>query len=309
MLRTTLFLASLLFVAAIAAAAEPSLIVCGGDEVFIVPARVGKLRERDKTWSWRASDSPEIPLARYGQFRTTDECKPYDKLILITSSSSGVALIDRETKKAIFIASARNAHSACLLPEKRIAVASSFGGDELLIFQYAKGDVIDKQGPIARTKLHGAHGAFWDPKQQKLYALGSDELLVCSLKTTAQEGDKSAASVEIVVENSLKLPDGDGHDLSPSADEKTLLITAAETIHQFDLATHEFTPFALLSMAKKVKSIDQHRQSKRYLIHQADLTSDAWWSDTLQLLDPVAKITIEGERLYKARWDQPLESP
>ncbi len=304
-MRFVVFFA-LLLATSLASAAPPSLICCGMDEVFIIPATPGKLGESDKLWSWTAASSPEIPQSQHAQFRTTDECKPYDKWILITSSSGGVALVERDTKRAIYVASARNAHSACLLPEKRIAVASSFGGDELLIFSYSDPA---STTPIARTKLVGAHGTWWDVDGGKLYALGSEELLLVSLKTSAATDKTALPTLEIVVEKTWQLPEGDGHDLSPTAGGKSLLITSASKIHTLDLKSQTFAPFELLPEAKKVKSIDQHRESKRFVLQQADLTSNNWWSNSLQLLDSLEKIELPDERLYKARWDQPLAVP
>ena len=59
--------------------------------------------------------------------RTIDECKVVDnnRKMLVTSSSGGCVLIDIATKEVLFYATARNAHSAELLPEGRIAVALS----------------------------------------------------------------------------------------------------------------------------------------------------------------------------------------
>ena len=99
------------------------LICCGAQEVFII----GSEKDNARKWTWRASDSPSIPKKAHAWFRTTDECKPVGKCILITSSSGGVALIRREDKACLFLAHARNAHSACLLPGDRVNVMVAFG--------------------------------------------------------------------------------------------------------------------------------------------------------------------------------------
>ena len=132
--------------------AGEQLIVCGGPEVFIIPADAERVADKDRLWRWRAADSPEIPEEMHTQFRTTDECKPVGESILITASSGGVALVRRKDKKCLFHASAKNAHSACLLPKDRVAVASSHGGDEVLLF------ALDRSGadlaPPRRRPLH-----------------------------------------------------------------------------------------------------------------------------------------------------------
>ena len=92
--------------------------MCGWDEVFILALGEGPTPTHRKVWSWRAADSPEIPADMHALFRTTDDCKPVDggRRILISSSGGGVALVDRETRRASFFARVTNAHSIEMLP-------------------------------------------------------------------------------------------------------------------------------------------------------------------------------------------------
>ena len=116
---------------------EAGLIVCGAEEVYLIPHREG-VTKKDATWSWRAVDSPQIPAGVKGRFATADECKSCGDKILITSSSGGVVLVNRKDKACLFYTTSKNAHSGCLLPGNLVAVASSFGGDELRVFDLAK---------------------------------------------------------------------------------------------------------------------------------------------------------------------------
>ena len=97
---------------------ESELIVCGWDEVFILALGEGPNPTHRKVWSWRATDSPGIPADMHALFRTTDDCKPVDggRRILISSSGGGVALVERETRRASFVARVTNAHSIEMLP-------------------------------------------------------------------------------------------------------------------------------------------------------------------------------------------------
>ena len=137
-------------------ASADDIVCCGGDEVFII----NTANPLVKKWSWRAGDSPSIPDGFRAKFRSTDDCKPYEGgLILVTSSSGGVALIQRSTKMCQFLAESRNAHSACLLPADRLAVAASYGGDEMQFY-----DLTDDRKPavpVQTIPLEGAHGAVW----------------------------------------------------------------------------------------------------------------------------------------------------
>ena len=154
------------------------LIYCGASRVIVIDPTAPLKPE----WTWHAIDSPSIPEKSRPWFRSTDECKPYaGGLLLITSSSSGVTLIERETKRCLFLAQSRNAHSACLLPGNQIAVAASFGGDEMQF--YKSTDKRRPAVPIQTIPLYGAHGCVWDAKRKCLWALGQSELLRLTVGT------------------------------------------------------------------------------------------------------------------------------
>ena len=108
--------------------------------MFILALGGGAVPAHRKVWSWHARDSPEISTDLHSTFRTTDDCKPVDggRRILISSSAGGVALVDRETRRASFQTQVTNAHSVEMLPGNRIAVAASVSttstGDRIVIF-------------------------------------------------------------------------------------------------------------------------------------------------------------------------------
>ena len=288
---------TLILIALLAAGAEERLIVCGGEEVFIVPAG-GAVKTADRVWRWRAADSPEIPAEMRAKFRTTDECKPAGDSILITSSGGGIALVRREDKKCLFHASAKNAHSACLLPDRRVAVASSYGGDELLIFDLEKPSATAE--PLARMPLHGAHGAVWDEQRERLWALGDKVLLLVEMRG---RGESSALKID----KQFELPSPGGHDLVAAQDRRYLIVTNDTTVYRFDTKETRFEPQARLADKPRVKSVDQS-PTGRIVYHQG--TDKTWWSDTIRFLEPgapgkeaAAELKIEDERIYKVRWD------
>ena len=151
-------------------ARESELIVCGWDEVFILALGEGPAPTHRKVWSWRAADSPEIATEMRPMFRTTDDCKPIDggRRILISSSGGAVALIDRQTRRASFVARVTNAHSIEMLPGGRIAAAASVStagsGNRIVIF-----DAGGKE--LAADELRSAHGLVWDESARR--ALGA----------------------------------------------------------------------------------------------------------------------------------------
>lgn len=266
------------------------LICCGGSKVT-----VRDLKKPDKpSWSWEATDSPSIPTSLHQAFRSTDECKPYSGgLLLITASSGGVALIEREGKRCRFLASARNAHSACLLPRHQLVVAASFGGDELQFF--SRGDVRRPAVPVQRIRLVGAHGSVWDAQRNCLWALGDVELLRL----------QSASDGRWSVKERWDLPSRGGHDLSPH-DDTNLFVTSSTQVFLFDRDRGLFSVHQSIGDRSKVKSVDRDPKTGAVVFHQG--TATTWWSDTIRFLGRPA-IHLADTRLYKVRWDRPIAVP
>jgi len=295
MLRFILAVLALAVPGALSAAER--LIVCGGPEVFILPADAERATEKERLWRWRAADSPEIPAALHPQFRTTDECKPAGAAILITASSGGVALVRRQDKKCLFYTSAKNAHSACLLPQERVAVASSHGGDEVLLFRLNRSGA--EVPPLARLKLDGAHGVLWDAGRKRLWALGTQELLLLEIR--------GQDDLQLVVDQKWALPAPGGHDLAFLRDPRFLAVTTNTRVDQFDTKAGRFAPLPTLAELPRVKSLDQHPRTGAIVYHQG--TEKTWWSDTIRFVDPARTLVLPDERLYKVRWDVDRGAP
>ncbi|MFN3189217.1 MAG: DUF6528 family protein [Aureliella sp.] len=280
------------------ASAGEQIICCGAERVFILELSES-LREASEpkpVWTWTAEDSEAIPKSARSTFASTDECKPYVDSILITSSSGGVALIRREDKVCEFFTTAKNAHSACLLPNSMVAVASSFGGDELLLYKLMPpaGKAAE---PIAKIPLHGAHGVVWDVRRKCLWALGSDELLCLEMKV---ENDKA----QLEVQTRLALPKPGGHELSQTSDPDWMIVSTDNHVYAFNIELVRFMPFKELANAAKVKSVSTHPMTGEVVYHQGAKTT--WWSDRIRFLGERESIQLPGERLYKIRWDVPV---
>lgn len=283
-----LLFACLMFFKPLADAGESPWIVCGMERVFVFDHEKG-----EGTWQWTAADSPKIPKEKHGAFATTDDCKPYGGMILITSSSDGVALVSRSDKRCHFFTTARNAHSACLLPKNQVAVAASFGGDEVRIFDRAKSGADLK--PTMTVPLYGAHGVEWDVKRKCLWALGTKELLKISIGQSSAKVDKR-----------LPLPESGGHDLSWWDDDQ-LVLSVDEHCYLFAIEKGTFAPFEPLKDEVKVKSIDRSRKTGRVVWHRG--AKNTWWSDTIRRLSPDDSKVLSGEKIYKVRWDEPRPIP
>lgn len=273
--------------------AQNHLICCGADRVFIIRVENDTTVPRKPVWTWKAEDSPRIPEAARKTFASTDECKPVGEFILITSSSGGVALVRRSDKQCHFYTQAKNAHSACLLPDDQVAVASSFGGDELLIYNLEKPSGGPAK-PVAKMPLKGAHGTVWDKQRKRLWALGSEELLLVKLQVEKK-------NTELIVEQRLKLPTLGGHELSQSREQQVMFVTTDKHVYRFNKKSGSFIPDRDLADEPKVKSVTEHPQTGEIVYHQG--TPENWWSDTIRFIGDREAIRLPDQRLYKVRWD------
>ncbi len=285
-------LASLFLTASLAAGER--LVVCGWDEIYqIDPAASRGGGKAAKLWSWRAKDRPEIPAALRPAFGTTDECKALDggKRMLVCSSGGGCALLEMPSGRAVWWAKVTNAHSIEALPGGLVAVASSTGatGNKVLLF-----DTRPPEKPLFETPLPSAHGLVWDATRECLWALGFKELLAYRLKTAAG----TAPALE--VKSRHPLPDEDGHDLRPVPGSAELVLSTHAHVWRFDRDTLSFKADPDLKESVKTKCVDIHPGTRRVAVVQAE--GGNWWGDTIEMHHPPGKITLEGERIYKARW-------
>jgi hypothetical protein len=287
------FLASVLILVVVPAARAEPLLLCGGDEVFLVETGDIQKGTIKKVWSWRGKDCAELPEPIRKLFGTTDDCRPTDgvKTIMISSSGGAVALVDRATGRALWYARVPNAHGIELLPGGRIVAASSVSntGNRLMLFDRTTSDV-----PIAETPLPSAHGVVWDAGRKRLWALGGRELRRYALK------DWSTKSPSLALESTFELPDGGGHDLSavPGADE--LVVTTGGHVFLFDRTKETFLKHSTLGDRKHVKAIAVHPQSGRLAFTEAQ--DRQWWTSTLRLQNPAGEVVFPGEHLYRIRW-------
>lgn len=275
-----------------------ALICCGDREVFILPQ--GAASADEAIWSWSAADSPEIAPEHRDGFRKTTECKPFGDSILVTASTGGVALVRRGDKRCLFQARVQNAHSACLLPGDRLAVASSNGGDELLVF--ALGDPAEPARPLARHPLRSAHGVVWDGR--RLWALGYSRLWRFAL-------DEPDGEVRLLPERSWDLPTPGGHDLSlvdtdepGDTGEPRFYVTTETAVYTFAARSGAFVLDERIGRRAEVKSVDPHSESGA-VVYLQGVSRREWWSDTIRFRGGRAPIVLPGARLYKVRWDVP----
>ena len=269
------------------------LVICGWDEVFIIDISGQAKNSPVKLWSWKAQDSPELPEHVRGLFGTTDECKPVEngRKILITSSGGGIALIERESKKALFYAVAGNAHSAEILPGGRVVVAASNAPDGNRLILY---DLDKPEQELFSDELPWGHGVIWDNQRQLLWALAGNNIQVYRLKDWPTEQPK----LERI--STIELPESGGHDLYPVPGTNKLFVTTSNYVWLFDRDKKTFQEYQDIDDSLNVKSICINPVTSRLAYVRAD--TGQWWSQKIRFLNPEAVLFIPGEHFYKARW-------
>jgi hypothetical protein len=270
------------------------LFVCGGPQVLRLTVRFdGDSAKIVKRSDWEADKSRGMPAAMVPAFKTTDDCKPIDNgaRILITSSSGGLAIVERESGDTLFHATVPNAHSAEVLPRNRVVAAASVNanGDRLMLFDRDKSGV-----ELFSTPLHSAHGVHWVEAEKTLWALGHGELQAYDLV------DWDSAKPSLKLRKSWPLPSASGHDLSPVPNSSSFIITTNTEVYVFDRKTGMFTPHAVLGKLPAIKSVSIHPTTGRVVYTQADRPE--WWTRTLRFLGPSATLAFPDDRLYKVRW-------
>lgn len=264
-------------------------VACGKDNLVqfrIVSEQPLELEER---WRWKPETYTGMPEKWREQFRHIDECRllPGTERILITASTNGIGIVDRESRSFQFIGTAINAHSATILPGGFVAVAASNGGDELIIFDPAR-----PEQRLAAAPLSGGHGVEWDSRRNLLVALGGTEVKL--LRWTADRPS------ELEHEAALPLPERGGHNLSRVPGTDRFNISTEQHTWEFDLASRRFLPHSMLPDASDVKSMDSLDASRVLLWVQAE---ESWWSYGFRfILDGKALRIGVPDQFYKARW-------
>ena len=258
------------------------LIVCGSDEVRILDTT-----DRNRVvWRWRAADCQELPPEIRPQFKYTAECKPVNRgeQILIASSSDGVALVNRSDGRVLACATVPNAHSADLLPDGRVVVASSsrgIVGDQLTVFRQGIPMTVERRLP-----LPGGHGVVWDAQRSTLWALSRSTIRAYDISDWRMTGE-------------WRLPEPGGHDLYPVPVSAALTLTTNNKCWLFDRDDGTFHLHPLIGLAGGVKSIAQHTSGRTVYVRAEP---GGWWSMRLRFLNPQGEAAINSMMLYKARW-------
>lgn len=245
---------------------------------------------RKQLWSWSAAEDGTIPASRAKWFNLPDEAKPVDDCssILLTSSGGGVALVRINDSKVLFYAyPAGNPHSAEMLPDGSVVVASSTGNC-LTVYQLSQSSAY-VENPSCTVTLDDAHSCVWDRKRQCLWAAGG-QTLACWEYAGGILTEKKKYSV----------PSQGAHDLVPVYGQDRLILTTGTALYYFDPGTGSFSAVEGASRTGNVKSVSTGPEGFTTI---CTIPQESWYTDeVLSLFTGIRAFHLAGAQIYKARW-------
>ncbi|BCI69929.1 hypothetical protein SPKIRA_07590 [Sphingomonas paucimobilis] len=148
--------------------------------------------------------------------------------------------------------------------------------------------------PLIALPLPSGHGAVWDARRQRLFALSHDLIQAFSF-------DPKPAKLHLIETARWTLPSRrDGHDLSPGPDGG-YVVTTDDGVWRFDPDNGDFTPLSALNPKLRVKAVSVTREAMAWV--QAE---ESWWAHGFTVANRDAtdprRIETPGMKLYKVRW-------
>lgn len=270
------------------------------DRIVMIDQPTGKI-----AWEWKPADSG-LSASEQGWFNTPDEAKPVYNCtcVLVTASSGGVGLIRIEDKKLLFYARpGGNPHSAEVLPDGNIVVASS-DGNLLSLYVYDEEEPYVSQ-PAFTVPVSSGHNVVWDCKRECLWTAAGTQMLQF-------EYDDDPASPRLSQVYSYDMPSGNSmaHDLSPIYGEDALYVTSNEHVYRFECATGKFLDVEIFQQ-NAIKSISTGPEGYPTIVMRPTSGGSNWWSAEVTDMQGNRLFNRAGYQIYKARWfvENPFSYP
>lgn len=270
------------------------------NRIVMVDQPTGKV-----AWEWTAADSG-LSTAEQGWFELPDEAKPvYNRTcLLVTASGGGVALIRIADKKVLFYAKpGGNPHSAEVLPDKNIVVASSTG-NKLSVYVYDESKAYVSKAAFTTTITSG-HNAVWDLTRNCLWTAAGTQMLKFEYN-----GNRTAPQLTQIRSYDMPSGNSESHDLSPIYGEDALYVTTNEHVYRFDCAQEKFVE-AEIFQQNSIKSVSTGPEGYPTLVMRPTSGSGNWWSAEVTDLSGNRLFNRMGYQIYKARWyvENPFSYP
>lgn len=245
---------------------------------------------RKELWRWSADADSSMPASHCKWFDLPDEAKPVDNCssILLTASGGGVALVRISDSKLLFYAHpSGNPHSAEILPEGYIVVASSTG-NSLTVYKMDQSAIYVKE-PACTATLEDAHACVWDKKRQCLWTAGGQSLV--------RWGFSGGVLSEI---ESVSIPSLSAHDLIPVYGQDLLMLSTGSNLYYFNPETGIFSDVEGASITANIKSISTGPAGFTTICTTPE---ESWYTrEVLSLFTGIRAFYLAEAEIYKARW-------
>ena len=191
--------------------------------------------------------------------------------MLVTASGGGVALIRIADKKAMFYAKpGGNPHSAEVLPDGNVVVASSTG-NLLSVYVYNGADSYVSR-PAFTMPVHSAHNVVWDRKRGCLWTATGAQLL-----KLAYNGKRTAPELTQVRSYDMAAGNTDAHDLAPVCGEDAMYVSTNQHVYKFDCAAEKFLDVQIFQQ-NTIKSISTGPEGYSTIVMRPTSGGSNWWS-------------------------------
>jgi hypothetical protein len=256
------------------------------NRILIADAEAGKI-----TWEWKPeNDGVQAKEAKW--FSAPSDVKPVynGKYLLIVASGGGVALVRISDKKTVFYAYAGgNTHSAEVLPDGNIVTASSTA-NYLMIFNT---DTLHFRDSLYQKKIYlpFAHNVVWDQKRQVLWSAGRNKLYRYKYNFNCHKPD-------LILADSIILPDTDAHDLYPVFGKDQLWLTTPRGVFNVNPSTNKVMAVEASSI-KDIKNVSSGPAGYATIMMQP---KTSWWTDEVKDDQGKTIFKQDGLKIYKARW-------
>ncbi len=190
-------------------------------------------------------DLDKAEIWRYNTGRTASvkyrEDTVYGDVVITSSYSNGPTIISYPSKTVIWSGGASaagdNPHSVEILPSGNMLSAAS-SGSTVRIYNNVN---VKKNGAALKYEeytLSGAHGLWYDPEYDYVWALGSRELVAYDI---IDNGDGTESLKQVDGIGGILPSVANGHDLTANlADSRYLWITSLRHVVRYDKQTNTF---------------------------------------------------------------------
>ena len=251
---------------------------------------------RETLWEWRAASAADMPDATSLMRLPSEGQAIYNRrYILATASGGGVALIRIADKKAMFYAKpGGNPHSAEVLPDGNVVVASSTG-NLLSVYVYNGADSYVSR-PAFTMPVHSAHNVVWDRKRGCLWTATGAQLL-----KLAYNGKRTAPELTQVRSYDMAAGNTDAHDLAPVCGEDAMYVSTNQHVYKFDCAAEKFLDVEIFQQ-NTIKSISTGPEGYSTIVMRPTSGGSNWWSAEVCDMKGNRLFNRAGYQIYKARW-------